>query len=208
MPQYGVTDQPTVARSTLGAASHEQADGQYTALLVGRLLAFKGGALALRAVALSPRWRLVICGTGPDEARLRRLAGKLKLRDRVEFTGWLDRGAVLSLMVSANALLFPSLHDESPATVLEARLCGLPVICLDHGGAAVLAGPTALAVAATGGPRAVIPRLAAALEAIERRPSSPPSGTAELSLEARAAELEPALKRVWAGGSSRTMANG
>jgi len=37
-----------------------------------------------------------------------------------------------------DAFLFPSLHDSSGNAVLEALSCGLPVVCLDVGGPAVL----------------------------------------------------------------------
>jgi glycosyltransferase involved in cell wall biosynthesis len=35
----------------------------------------------------------------------------------------------------ADLLLFPSLHDEGPMVVAEALTVGLPVVCLDRGGA-------------------------------------------------------------------------
>ena len=37
----------------------------------------------------------------------------------------------------ADVLLFPSLHDEGPMVVAEALAVGLPVVCLDRGGAPV-----------------------------------------------------------------------
>src|SRR5581483_1101593 len=36
--------------------------------------------------------------------------------------------------------IFPSLHDDSPWTVVEALAAGLPVVCLDIGGPPALVG--------------------------------------------------------------------
>lgn len=111
------------------------------ALYAGRLLAWKGVALAIRAVAGLQEWRLVICGEGPDESRLRRLCRRLGVDGRVEFRGWVRREDVQALMRrEASVFVFPSLHDEAPWVVAEATTNGLPVVCLDRGGAAAIAG--------------------------------------------------------------------
>jgi glycosyltransferase involved in cell wall biosynthesis len=116
-----------------------------TALFAGRLLGWKGGALALRAVALSSDWRLIVCGAGPDERRLRRLALRLGLDGRVDFRGWKAREEVLKTMSEeADVLLFPSLHDDAPLAVTDALAASLPVICLDRGGPPVIAQGAAL----------------------------------------------------------------
>lgn len=196
IPQYGlVDDDRRVAPAQHGSNGGASPDLR-TALFVGRLLAFKGGSLALQAVAHSPEWRLVICGTGPDEARLRRLVERLGINDRVRFAGWLARDEVLSLMYDADVLLFPSLHDESPATVLEARLTGLPVICLDRGGAAVLAGEAASVVSAAGTSGDVVRRIAAALQHVDRDRNSSDAGLAQFSIDSRAAALRPLLQQL------------
>jgi glycosyltransferase involved in cell wall biosynthesis len=112
-----------------------------TAVFAGRLVSWKGPALALRAIALLPDWRLVFCGSGPDEAFLKRLAKRLGVADRVEFRGWLPRGEFLGVMRDeAGVFLFPSLRDDSPWAVGEAVLTGVPIVCLDRGGAPILAG--------------------------------------------------------------------
>jgi glycosyltransferase involved in cell wall biosynthesis len=198
MPQYGLVDIDHATGDLAMKSPAEASAGPRTALFVGRLLAFKGGSLALRALAGSPGWRLVICGTGPDEARLRRLVDDLRLEDRVRFAGWLERSEIASLMRDADVLLFPSLHDESPATVLEARLCGLDVICLDRGGAPVLAGQDAIVVASAGGTAAVVRRLTAALSEVGARARVPTADLTAFSLDARAATLAPQLRRLMA----------
>jgi glycosyltransferase involved in cell wall biosynthesis len=111
------------------------------ALYAGRLLPLKGISLAIRAIALAPTWRLLVCGTGPDENRLRDVASGLGVTDRVTFLGWLPRDQLLRLMRDkSDVFLFPSLHDEGGWVVAEALACGLPVVCLDRGGPPVLSG--------------------------------------------------------------------
>jgi len=141
--------------------------GPSAALFAGRLLPLKGASFAIEAMALLPGWRLIVCGAGPDERRLRELTHRLLLNERIGFRGWQPREEVLRLMRDeAHVLLFPSLHDEGSWVVAEAVACGLPVVCLDRGGPAVLAGG---GVAATT-PGATVQRLAAAVLSAEARP--------------------------------------
>jgi glycosyltransferase involved in cell wall biosynthesis len=112
----------------------------FTALFAGRLLPLKGLALALRVMRSMPDWRLVICGHGPDEPRLRRLAKRLGVEDRVEFRGLVTREEVYSRMRRSDVFLFPSLHDEGGFVVAEAIAEGLPVVCLAWGGPPVIGG--------------------------------------------------------------------
>jgi glycosyltransferase involved in cell wall biosynthesis len=115
--------------------------GRPTLLFAGRLLPWKGGFLALRALKLLPEWQLIICGTGPDETRLRRLAKRWGLLHRTEFRGWVPRRELARAMrEEADVFLFPSLHDDSPLVVAEATAAGLPVVCLDRGGPPLLGG--------------------------------------------------------------------
>ena len=116
-----------------------------TALFAARLLPWKGGALAIRTIAEVPGWRLIICGRGPDEARLRKIADRYGVTDMVEFRGWLPREELLQLMSSGTpAFLLPSLHDEAGWAVVEAMSSGCPVVGLDVGGPAVLLGDKAV----------------------------------------------------------------
>ena len=115
--------------------------GRPTLLFAGRLLPWKGAFLALSALKLLPEWQLIICGTGPDETRLRRLAKRWGLLHRTDFRGWVPRSEVARAMrEEADVFLFPSLHDDSPLVVAEATAAGLPVVCLDRGGPPLLGG--------------------------------------------------------------------
>jgi glycosyltransferase involved in cell wall biosynthesis len=138
------------------------------AIFAGRLVAWKGVALAIQAVALTDTWVLVVCGEGPDERRLRRLANRLGAGDRVYFYGWRPRDELFSEMLRADAFLYPSIHDDAGWVVAEAMACGLPVICLDRGGPPTIAGPAGVVVSSSGGSKEVAQRLAAALLRLEQ----------------------------------------
>jgi len=134
------------------------------ALFAGRLIPWKGGELALRALADAPRWRLLVCGEGNDRVRLEGIAQELSILDRVEFCGNLSRSDLADLMGRVDALLHPSLHDDAPLVVTEALSHGLPIVCLDRGGPPVLAGDAGLTVRSAHNASTVSRELAAALE--------------------------------------------
>jgi glycosyltransferase involved in cell wall biosynthesis len=117
-----------------------RAEGKRTrdVVLVGRLLAWKGGHLALRALRhVSNRDAVLrVYGEGPDFHRLQHAARRWGLADRVRFESWVSRDTLLPEIARAGALVHPSLHDDAPLSVAEALSLGTPVVCLDHGGPA------------------------------------------------------------------------
>lgn len=120
-------------------------EGPKTALFVGRLIGWKGARLAVATLA-HPRaadWRLHVYGDGYDRERLGKLAVDLGVSDRIEFRGHRPRAEVLAAYRTADALLFPSMHDQAGWVVAEASSVGCPVVCLPLGGPPILAGPNA-----------------------------------------------------------------
>jgi glycosyltransferase involved in cell wall biosynthesis len=97
-------------------------------LVVSALVPYKRVDTAIRA-AMMAGVRLTIVGTGPDEARLREMAGS-----GIEFVGTLSDDALRDAYRSARALLLPGEEDFGMAPV-EAMACGRPVIALGRGGA-------------------------------------------------------------------------
>ncbi len=115
-------------------------DGLRTALFVGRLAPWKGLLLAVRSLVHAPSWRLVVFGEGRDQADAIALAAELGVSERLEFRRPLPRRDLLTEVQSADALLAPSFHDSAPWSVGEAASLGCPVVCLDAGGSALMAG--------------------------------------------------------------------
>ena len=120
-------------------ADHSRADTGGHALVAGRLVPEKGfdtAVLACRAAGLP----LVVAGEGPDEPRLRQLAGDADVR----FTGMLARDELSRIRADAAVVLAPSRSDDAcPFAVIEALAAGVPVIASDRGGLPELAGPGA-----------------------------------------------------------------
>jgi len=120
------------------ASESHAGDGEF-ALVAGRLTEEKGFDTAI-AAARTAGVPLVIAGTGPDEARLRDLAGGADVR----FTGLLAPEALASLRARAAVALAPSRWEEPcPFSVLEALAAGVPVLAADRGGLPELVGEDA-----------------------------------------------------------------
>ncbi|MFS2242885.1 glycosyltransferase family 4 protein [Microbacterium sp. OR16] len=152
---------------------HRGSEDGHTAVFAGRLLAWKGAALAIEAIAqrAASGWRLIVLGEGYELPRLRRLAHSLGVPERVDFRGHVSREVTLQTLAGSDALLFPSMHDQAGWIVGEASAMGLPVVCLDLGGPPTLAGINGHVVAARGGD---LPgRLASALRDSAASPARP-----------------------------------
>jgi glycosyltransferase involved in cell wall biosynthesis len=104
---------------------------------VSRLDESKGIGLLLEALALAggalPRWQLDIFGLGPDEARLRTIAGRLRLGERVRFRGYVKE--LRAVWAENQLMVSPALEDGVPMTIPEAMLCHRPVLATRVGGA-------------------------------------------------------------------------
>lgn len=110
-------------------------------LFVGRLSAEKGIELLIDAWRrVGPQGlRLVVVGEGP-------LRADLEQRDSpgVSFLGRVAPGEIRRLMLSARALVFPSVwYEGQPLVLLEALAAGLPVLAHDIGGVIETAGEAA-----------------------------------------------------------------
>lgn len=107
-------------RSELGLEERDLA-----ALFVGSGWKRKGLGEALKALALAPGWKLLVCGKGP-EGRYSALARRLGVEGRVLFLGL--RSDVDRLHAAGDALIQPSFQDPFPNACLEALASGLPVV--------------------------------------------------------------------------------
>lgn len=103
------------------------APGDFAMLSVGDLIPRKNQAVIVRALPLLPSGvKLVICGEGPGRERLLSLASDLGVSDRVSLLGFRDD--IADIMAACDCLVFPSLHEGLPVSVMEAMASGLPVV--------------------------------------------------------------------------------
>jgi len=98
---------------------------------------FKGIIHAVRAwptvVAAQPAARLMIVGSGTEEAALRRAVAELGLDGTVHFAGM--RSDVPEVLRASDVVVLPSIYGENlPTVLMEAGGCARAVIASDVGG--------------------------------------------------------------------------
>jgi len=112
---------------------------------VGRLERYKGHQRLIRALPRLRRWRtdvrLLIVGTGPYEAVLRRLARKEGVAEYVEIRAIAagDRQGMAEIFSQASLVALLSEYEAHPIAVMEALALGRPVLVADTSGLRELA---------------------------------------------------------------------
>jgi glycosyltransferase involved in cell wall biosynthesis len=112
-------------------------DGRRLRLVaVGSLVEVKGHRYLLEALALVARDRdveLHLVGDGPLKEELSSLARSLGLGDRVAFLGALRPDDVAAELQEADIFVLPSLWENLPCALVEAKACGLPSVATHVG---------------------------------------------------------------------------
>ena len=121
-----------------GARTRQPESAAVTFLYIGWLVEYKGLYDLLQAVTdvhkLIPDARWILVGGGTDEVRLRQLADKQGIGDKVEFAGWQNHDNVLEYLKRSDVFVLPSHTEGFPNALLEAMSAGLPVITTEVGG--------------------------------------------------------------------------
>ncbi|MBA2525955.1 MAG: glycosyltransferase [Pyrinomonadaceae bacterium] len=115
-----------------------QSNGSYAGpgphlLMVGHLYHAKGCDLLLPAFRLVhqqyPDATLTLVGDGDDRSALEDLTRQLRLQDAVRFTGF--QSNPYSYLKHADLLVSPSRYEGFANVILEAMVCGTPVVATD-----------------------------------------------------------------------------
>ena len=142
-------------------------EGPFTVISVGKLVHWKGFALAIKAFAIFhesfPNSRHVIVGDGGEKGKLSELVNSLGLSESVHFTGGLSRADYLVQLRSSDVLLYPSLHEPGAFVIIEAMATGKPVVCLNLGEPALLVNDETGIKVSANSPTQVVNDVAAAL---------------------------------------------
>ena len=124
-------DEVRAARAALGIPADAFAVGTVT-----RLMPSKGNEFLVAAVpsiaARVPSARVYIVGEGELQPALEAQARALALGDRLTFSGF--RRDVAEALSAFDLLVFPSLWEGTPLTVLEALAMGKPIVATDADG--------------------------------------------------------------------------
>lgn len=110
------------ARSEFGMGS------RFALASVGHLIERKGHHLVIEALPQIPDAELHIAGAGEEETRLRDLARKLNVTERVHFLGAMPQARLRTLYNAADALVLASSREGWANVLLEAMACGTPVV--------------------------------------------------------------------------------
>ena len=99
---------------------------------VGSLIPLKQFDQIIKLVAelsdTHPGIRVVICGEGPERAKLQQLIQDSRLTGQIELRGELDHGSILEIMAESRILVHPSAYEGFGVVFLEALYTGTHVV--------------------------------------------------------------------------------
>jgi glycosyltransferase involved in cell wall biosynthesis len=114
-------------------------DSEILLLFLGRIDPIKGLDLLIKTFARVKGARVRLAIVGPDEGlqgEFERLARERGVGDSVVFTGGLYGAQKWEAYTDADVYVLPSVFENFPRTVLEAMVCGTPVVITDRCGIA------------------------------------------------------------------------
>ena len=129
----GIESEPLYHPPPLAGRYRTGPPGEY-ALSVGRFDPWKRTDLLVRSLASAPNARLTLVGRGPDEERLRRLAGALGVAERIRWVPEASDEELLALYAGARLVAVAPSGEDLGYVPLEALLSGKAVLTTDDAG--------------------------------------------------------------------------
>ena len=106
-------------------------------LSVGRFCKQKNQIIALKAFSKFSKkfknFKLILIGDGKDKSKLKFICKQLNILNKVKFVGWVKNPSKFYL--SSKLLIFPSLYEGLPNTLIDSVNFNLPCISSDCSGA-------------------------------------------------------------------------
>jgi glycosyltransferase involved in cell wall biosynthesis len=128
-----------VERSPIRSKPQRDPSEPLRILWSGRLESWKALPLLLSALAKLPKschYELRILGVGKCRHRWQWMAERLEIADSIQWLGWGTYSELLPHYSWANVFAFTSLRDTSGSGLLEALAAGVPIVGVNHQGAA------------------------------------------------------------------------
>jgi 1,2-diacylglycerol 3-alpha-glucosyltransferase len=114
-------------RNTFGMNSSDQ-----IMVYVGRIAQEKRIVELLNALTpflqKNPQYKAVFTGNGPAYTKMLHTAEKHNVRQQVIFTGYVDWEHIHTIYSIADIFVTASLSENHPMTLIEASMCGLPIV--------------------------------------------------------------------------------
>lgn len=173
LPENGI-DMARFAPGSTGANVGDDIHRPLRALFVGRLVPYKGCALAIEALApllRLGRATLTIVGDGPERPALDALTARLEIGDRVTFTGIVPPYEVARNFQASDVLVFPSVREFGGGVVLEAMTMGVVPVVLEYGGPGELVSADCGVKVPIGAPADVVVRFRSAVAHLADEPA-------------------------------------
>jgi glycosyltransferase involved in cell wall biosynthesis len=181
-------------------------------LVLGRLVPRKGVDDAIRALSMVPDADLIVVGgpvgsdldLDPEVLRLRDLAVRCGVADRVRFLGRIGHDRLPALIRSCDLVIAPPLYEPFGIVPLEAMACGIPVVGTAVGGLldTVVQGVTGLLVEPAD-PAALAAGIRALLADDRRRTAMGAAGQARVRAHFGWDEVAARTEAAYAGALAR-----